>query len=229
MKILCIADIHGDTDSIVYARNYLVDNDLDYVVLMGDYSVGFKDPKQNLADVEYALDLLRDDAKIFAMPGNCDQPGALDIIEKHGMSIHDKVMEFDGVSFIGLGGSNPTPFDTPTEFSEEEIYEKLSKLFVEAKGDKIILLTHFPPKDTKCDRIPSGTHVGSESLRKIITEKKPSACVCSHIHESGGEEDFIEGAKIINVGMISHGNAVLIETDPLSVEHIKLDQSSVTP
>ncbi|MFH1788203.1 MAG: metallophosphoesterase, partial [Candidatus Altiarchaeota archaeon] len=134
--------------------------------------------------------------------------------------IHDQVVELGGVSFIGLGGSNPTPFGTPTEFSEEEIYAKLSKLFSEAKNEKIILLTHFPPKDTKCDRIPSGAHVGSESLWKIIAEKKPSACVCSHIHESGGEEDGIESTKIINLGMLSHGHAVIIETDPLSVEHV---------
>lgn len=222
MKILCVADIHGDDDSIVYARNYVIENGIDCVFLMGDYSVGFKDPAQNLIDIEYALDFLRDDAILYAIPGNCDQKKAIEVIEGHEMSLHDKVVELDGVSFIGLGGSNPTPFETPIEYSEEEIYSKLDALFRQAKTGKIVLVTHFPPKDTKCDRIPSGAHVGSSSLRKIIEEKKPAACVCSHIHESAGGQDFIEGVKIVNVGMLSHGNAVLVESEPLSVKHLKL-------
>jgi Icc-related predicted phosphoesterase len=195
---------------------------VEYILLLGDYSVGFKDPKQNLIDIEFTLDLLRDDAKIYALPGNCDQLGVIDIIKKHGMSLHEKVAELGGVSLIGLGGSNVTPFGTPTEYTEAEIYDKLSKLFDKAKSSNTVLITHFPPKDTKCDVIPSGAHVGSESLRKIIEEKKPYACVCSHIHESAGAEDTIGKTRIVNVGMLSHGNAVLIETTPLLTEHIKL-------
>lgn len=230
MNILCLADIHGDNDALVRARNYVVNIEregsdsvsIDYIFLMGDYSVGFKDPKQNLMDVEYALDFLKDDALIYAIPGNCDQPGALDIIENHGENLHERVVELDGVSFIGLGGSNPTPFGTPTELSEEDIYAKLSALFEQAHTEKIVLITHFPPIDTKCDRIPSGDHVGSASLRKIIEENRPQACVCSHIHESGGEQDFIGDAKIMNVGMLSHGNVVMVGTDPFSLTHSKI-------
>ena len=219
MKILCIADIHGDDDGIVFARNYAIDNNVDYIFLMGDYSVGFKDPKQNLADAEYALDLLCDDAKLYALPGNCDQPGVVDIIRKHGISLHEQVAEIDGVSFIGLGGSNPTPSGTPTEYPEEEIYKKLTQLLTKAKSDKKVLITHFPPHNTKCDRVPSGAHVGSVSLRRIIEEKQPFACICSHIHESAGAEDTIGTTKIVNVGMLSHKNAVVIETKPLAIEH----------
>ncbi len=230
MNILCIADIHGDQDGLVLARNFVVQRDIttsdvediDYIILMGDYSVGFKDPKQNLIDTKYALEFLKDDAKLLTMPGNCDQPEIVDIMKKHDMNFHEKVVELDGTSFIGLGGSNPTPFETPMELSEEEISEKLTKLFEQAKTEKIVLVTHFPPKDTKCDRVPSGAHVGSTSLRKIIEDKRPSACICSHIHESAGEEDFIGETKIVNVGMLSHGNGVVIKTNPFEVEHVKI-------
>jgi Icc-related predicted phosphoesterase len=225
MKILCIADIHGYTDGVISTRNYAVENDVDYIFLMGDYSVGFKDPKQNLTDIEYVLDFLKDDAGLYALPGNCDQLGVISIIEKHGESLHEKTVELDGISFIGFGGSNSTPFATPTEHTEEEIYDKLSKLYMKAKSKTVILVTHFPPKDTKCDRIPSGAHVGSTSLRRFIEEKKPHACVCSHIHESGGQEDQIGQTKIINVGMLSHGNAVVIQTKPLSIEHVIISQT----
>jgi len=219
MKILCVSDVHGYLDGVVNVRNYLVHNHIHAVFLMGDYSVGFKDVDQNKVDITYAIEVLRDNAKVYALPGNCDHREVLSVLDEHGMDFHGSVVDLDGVSFMGLGGSNPTPFGTPFELSEEEIYEKLSKLFSEAGSERKVLITHFPPKDTRCDVIPSGAHVGSESLRKIIEEKQPSYCICSHVHESAGRDDRIGDSVVVNVGLLSHGNVVEIDTEGLVVKH----------
>lgn len=222
MKALCIADIHGYQEGVILTRDYVVDNDIDYVFVLGDYSVGFKDPRQNLIDAEYTLGVLKRDAKVYALPGNCDQIRVVDIFKKHGSNFHERVVEIGGFSFIGLGGSNPTPFNTPFELNEDEIYNKLNDLIGKSRG-RVVLITHFPPKDTKCDAIPDGVHVGSTSLRKIIEEKKPEIVLCSHIHESGGIEDTLGNTKIINVGLLSSGRAVLVEADgDISVKPINM-------
>lgn len=223
MKILCVSDIHGDQDSIVAVRNYLVDNDIGHVFLLGDYSVGFKDPNENRIDLEYALELLKGDARVYALPGNCDQRDVTGILDGHNASLHDSLVELGGVTFVGLGGSNPTPFETPFELTEDEIYGRLSALMEKAGTGNVFLITHFPPKDTNCDRIPSGVHVGSSSLRQVIEEKQPMANVCSHIHESAGKADKIGETQIVNVGMLSHGNAVLIDTQELGVKHLLIN------
>jgi Icc-related predicted phosphoesterase len=65
--------------------------------------------------------------------------------------------------------------------------------------------------------------VGSASLRKIIEEKKPALCVCSHIHEGAGKTDTIGNTKILNVGPLSHGNIAVIDTKDLSASHDVLE------
>ncbi|MBM3308796.1 MAG: metallophosphoesterase [Candidatus Altiarchaeales archaeon] len=219
MKILCVSDIHGSLDSLIDVRNYLVKNGVHTVFLMGDYSVGFKDLRQNRVDAEYALDSLKNNATLYALPGNCDDPNLVDLFEKRGANLHEKVVVLDGVSFAGLGGCNTSPFGTPCEYTEEQIYEKLDRLFGGVKTEKTVLVVHFPPKDTNCDVIPNGMHVGSVSLRKIIEEKQPDLCICSHIHECGGREDTIGKTRILNVGPLTHGNIAVIDTRDLSVVH----------
>jgi len=215
MKILFISDIHGYLDGIIQARNYLIHKQIHAVFLLGDYSVGFKSQSQNKIDADYAIETLKGNAKVFALPGNCDHPQVLELFEKHGVNFHERVIELGGIKFIGMGGSNPTPFNTPSELNEDEIHDRLFKLIEDAGEGKIALITHFPPKDTKCDRIPSGDHVGSTALRKIIEEQKPAYNIVGHIHESGGQKDKIGETIVINVGRLSHGNALMLDTETM--------------
>jgi Icc-related predicted phosphoesterase len=220
MKALCVADIHGDREAVDRLASSLVGQELDYIFLLGDYSRGFKDRDENRRDVIYVLESLQR-FRVKAIPGNCDQKEILEILKNKDANLHETVLELDDAAIIGLGGSNPTPFNTPFELTEEEIHEKLKQMIESVKDKKthLILLTHFPPKDTKCDEIPGGTHVGSESLKKIIEEYSPNLVVCSHIHESGGREDKVGETKIINVGRISDGRAfVLTVTDTVNME-----------
>lgn len=209
LRIICVADIHGDRNSVLKLGDFMKLKRVDYVFLMGDYSKGFRDPDENMGDLNYVLDEVR--VKVKALPGNCDQPQALEVLRKRNVNLHDTISKLEGVSFVGLGGSNLTPFKTPFEFTEEELYRKLKKLTDAAKGEKLVLVIHFPPKNTKCDELTNHAHVGSRSLRKIIEEVQPELVVCSHIHEAGGSEDLIGKTRVINVGRLPDGNAVIIE------------------
>ncbi len=58
----------------------------------------------------------------------------------------------------GLGYSSPTPFNTPGEYSEEEMAARLAK-FADLKP--LVLICHAPPLNTALDRVNEGLHAGS--------------------------------------------------------------------
>ena len=113
-----------------------------------------------------------------------------------------------------MGGSNPTPFNTPTEFSESEIEGFLLESFEKVKNAKFkILVPHMPPKDTKLDMIAAGAHVGSQSVRDFILKYKPDIVLSGHIHEARGTEK-IENTTICNAGMFCKGGYIIITKQP---------------
>jgi Icc-related predicted phosphoesterase len=62
--------------------------------------------------------------------------------------MHGKLEQIGKIRFIGLGGSNFTPFNTPFELSEEEIERVLKGMFYSAKstedhGPIVLLLMHL--------------------------------------------------------------------------------------
>jgi len=219
VKAICIADAHGDVKAVTRLRNTIETEDLDYVFILGDFSKGFKDPEENRVDIGRILDVFSD-FSVKAIPGNCDQRNSTDIFDKRGVNLHNTVLRLPEASIIGFGGSNTTPFNTPFEYNEDDIRKSLDSLYAQAeKGSKVIVMTHAPPKDTNCDKIQSGLHVGSTGLRGFIEERKPALVLCSHIHESGGHEDHIGPTRILNVGRVSEGRAYMLEvTDAVSLE-----------
>ncbi|MEE0489038.1 metallophosphoesterase family protein [Methanosphaera stadtmanae] len=211
MKILVLTDIHGSPDKIF---NYLDNNSVDSIIITGDIT--------DFGPEDYFVEILNkfsNYANVYALQGNCDPANSPDLLDKSNITnIHDNVSNIDEMIILGFGGSNPTPFDTPNEFSEEILYEKLSKFNNQLSSDSFtILVTHAPPYDTNADKIESGVHVGSKSIRKIIEETQPTLNLCGHVHESIGQ-DIIGKTTIINPGDAGNGHACLIE---LSKEDIK--------
>ena len=96
-----------------------------------------------------------------------------------------------------LGYSNPTPFNTPGEYSEQELAERLSK-FQELKLR--VLICHCPPKSTKLDRAGEGQHFGSQAVREFIEKNQPEYFYCGHIHEAAGASEQLGRTKGLNVG-----------------------------
>ncbi len=145
---------------------------------------------------------------ILAVPGNCDPKEMPQLLKAEGVSLHEGKKKLDGVTFIGVGGSNPTPFGTPLEFSEAEIKTALERLLNDVKGP-VILVSHAPPKGHQ-DTIPGGVHVGSEAVAQMAPKFR--AIVCGHIHEDRGISKLGD-TVVVNPGMASLGNAAILDVD----------------
>ena len=226
MKMLCIADMHGDLPSAKKALSYATENRLDTILILGDFPGHglFRNIDASMRTAEKILDVFSG-KKVLAIPGNCDPPTVTSLFEKRGANLHEKVVEINGVRMAGFGGSNVTPFGTPFEMQENEIYSRMKRLTerLSNAGDRLILAVHCPPKDTECDKTVVGAHAGSSSIRKIIEELQPALVVCSHIHEAGGSTDLIGKSRIANIGRLSNGNIGVLEAgDGISVKLVNL-------
>lgn len=211
MKILIITDIHSAPDKIF---SYLDENPVDQIIITGDVT--------EFGPEDYFIETLNkfsEYAQVHALQGNCDPKNANELLDKSNIiNIHDNTSNIGDIQVVGFGGSNPTPFDTPNEFSDEILYNELSKYKDVLGSDSYtILVTHAPPLNTNADKIDSGAHVGSEGIRKIIEETQPTLNVCGHVHESIGQ-DKIGDTVVVNPGDAANGHACLLE---LTDEDIK--------
>ena len=130
---------------------------------------------------------------------------------------------------MGVGGSNKTPFNTPAEFSEEQIRSFLLKVHEQALQyltlaepiEKIkiplILVSHTPPLQTTTDRLRNGKHVGSTAVREYIEEYQPNLCIAGHIHDARGK-DKIGSTPIYNPGMFRAGGWLEIQVNKSEVK-----------
>ena len=118
----------------------------------------------------------------------------------------------NGIGIFGCGGSNITPFGTPTELTEDEIYATLCAGYEAVRDVRpLLMICHTPPFDTKCDRILSGKPVGSTAARRFIEEVKPDVCISGHIHESAAV-DWIGTTQIFNAGPFKGGGYIVVRT-----------------
>lgn len=212
MKILVMGDVHGQCHKIF---DYLQKNKVDLIILTGD--ITHFGPSKLCEEILNEICLFN--TPTLVIPGNCDPTGVYKEIENsNAINIHNKTIIIKNIGICGFGGSNPTPFDTPLEFEEVQIYHEIEKLMKQIENQEIrILVTHAPPYNTKTDMIPSGDHVGSKSIRKIIEEFQPSLNLCGHIHEAISI-DKIGDTIIVNPGESSQGFASIIDINEYSAE-----------
>ena len=183
MKILAISDPHGDYSKIRKMMEKA--GDFDLVVIVGDITHFGPDEK-----VEELMELF--DKPVLAIPGNCDQRSILKTLDaSKATNLHGKIEQIGNISFIGLGGSNPTPFNTPFELSEEEIEKALEGMVCSAENTgecgTIVLLTHI--HEAK----------GLEKVGKTVVlnpgEASKGSCALVHLDEPEGkpiEVEFVE-------------------------------------
>ncbi len=157
MKVLLFSDIHGD----VRALERLLRQSADVYIAAGDLSTFGRD----LDNCAAALGPLGE--RLWLLPGNHethDQTRAL--CERYGfIDFHRQIRALGGTHWAGLGYSNPTPFNTPGEYTEEEIAEALAA-FEDLRP--LNLVVHFPPHGTTLDQagpFSRGEHAGSRVLR----------------------------------------------------------------
>lgn len=216
MKIIAVSDIHGKYMKII---DYLKKNSVDLIILTGDIT----DFGPSKLGEEIINEISSFNIPVLAIPGNCDPTNLYGNIENsNAINIHAKGVTIKNIGICGFGGSNPTPFNTPLEFDEIEIYDQAHKAMEGIKDHKITLLvTHAPPLNTKTDILPSGVHVGSESIRRVIEEFQPTVNVCGHIHESMAMDE-IGKTKVINPGMLQAGYICMINIDDSDEDNIKV-------
>lgn len=222
MRIVAIGDIHMATDAIGQIDNI---GSADLVIINGDLTnFGTShDAKQILDTVMTA------NPSVLAQFGNLDKPEVNDYLEGIGINLHNQARLIGNrVCLLGIGGSNRTPFSTPSEFSETELaafiddaYEQAREFIdlsepIEKIRIPVILVSHTPPFGTTVDRLRSGTHVGSSAIRAFIEERQPDLCICGHIHEAAGT-DRIGKTPIYNPGMLSEGGWVEIIVEKSTV------------
>ena len=200
LKILAATDFHGIPDAENNLSKFL-ERGYDCLVLMGDFTnFGPANLAESVLDRAKAANV-----PTFVIPGNCDPKQILQVFEKYGVNLHRKREKLDDVTFVGLGGSNLTPFSTPFELTETEIREELVALAPALKGNWV-LVTHAPPHGTKIDQAAEGSHVGSKSIRQFIEQEQPLVALSGHVHEARNMDELGQ-TLLINPGPICKGYA----------------------
>jgi hypothetical protein len=209
MRVICVSDVHGKLEGIKRLKE--VEGDL--VVISGDIT--------NFGHKERAEEILSEFLKInkvLAVQGNCDYMDVNEALEEADVNLHSQGRIIRGIGFFGVGGSSSTPFNTPQEYSEEEIWNFLEKGYTMITDANIkVLVSHSPPIDTKVDLTPGGVHAGSRKVREFVERYQPQLVVCGHIHEARGE-DQIGDATIVNPGPLSGGFVVVDIGEEIRVE-----------
>lgn len=193
MKILIFSDTHGDTRSL----ERIVAQPADVYIAAGDLSTFGR----GLERCGAALAGLRE--RLWVLPGNHEtHDETRTFCRQHGfVDFHRQVRSLGATHWAGLGYSNITPFDTPGEYSEDEIARALS----EFEGiQPLYLVVHFPPHGTPLDEFAPGKHAGSPTLRAWVERVQPVYLFCGHIHEGARRRDRIGATECINVGKLGY-------------------------
>jgi Icc-related predicted phosphoesterase len=155
--------------------------------------------------VELADERLADSgARAYVIPGN-DDPWSIDEVLAAGTSVVacDETVELVGPhEMVSFGYANRTPWHTPRELDEDEIYTRLKRLTDQLEEPRrAIFNIHVPPRDSSLDTAfevdedlhyvlkggrPHEVATGSSAVRQVIEEVQPLLSLHGHIHESKG-------------------------------------------
>jgi uncharacterized protein len=223
MRIVAFGDIHMSSG----AMHTIPEIDrADLIVLNGDLTnYGTRREAKKILNEILSVNL-----SVFALIGNLDNYEINGYLDELDLNLHGQARLFRGkVCFIGIGGSNITPFGTPTEFSEVELASIGEQAYSQGLEFKtlaealdhsripVILVTHAPPHGTRLDRLRNGRHVGSRAIRACIEKHQPDLCITGHIHEGKGI-DTIGRTTVINPGMFRQGGWIDIRINKSHID-----------
>jgi len=207
MRIIASADIHGIHEVYGWLVDKVAVESPDAVVLAGDL-FGWGGDGSTVEEGQ-ATDRLRVlehmsgiRCPIFYVMGNddwieLDAPGPLH------QSIHGKRVDLGDFSFVGYQFSLPFMggvFEKP----ENEIEEDLAQLEAEVDS-RTVFVTHGPAHGA-LDRVYSGEHVGSTSLRDFLDRNAPRVHIHGHIHR-----EFGRAGRHFNVASAGRKRAMLVD------------------
>ena len=108
------------------------------------------------------------------------------------INIDRRAVRIGDYVFLGYGGGGFKMKDAGFRKIAREWYGKY-------KDDKVVLVTHGPPVNTKLDLLGK-RHVGNIDYRRFVERIKPRLMICGHLHETVGEMDKIGKTKVIHPG-----------------------------
>lgn len=147
--------------------------------------------------------LARSGVRCYIMGGNDDPPEVLSAL-RNGRVVLDpdeRVVQLDDHSqMISLGWSNPTPWHTPRECSEDELGRRIDALMAGVqRPEAAVMNLHVPPYASGLDDAPEldaslrvqtslgqtrFKPVGSTAVRAAIERYQPLLGLHGHVHEA---------------------------------------------
>ena len=149
------------------------------------------------------------------------------------------VTELGEFELASLGWSNPTPWDTNRECSEDELADKLAFLAEAHDPSRTIFNFHVPPYDCGLDVVPRLDEtlqiqlvggqpdlvpVGSTAVAEAISDYQPLLSLHGHIHQGRGTTK-IGRTVVVNPGSEYDDASLLgalIEVKPNKVKRLQL-------
>ena len=187
MKFLVFSDVHEDFDQIKILSDRAKEDDIDFVLVPGDFTSFERELKQ-------VLKVFNEIGKpVYLLPGNHEESEAYKETVKKYKNLTDfdrSTFEKEDFIFLGYGGGGFSQTDA-------EFRTLARKWYGEHKNKKIIFVTHGPAYNTKLDVVHE-THVGHKDYRAFIERIKPMLAICGHIHETAGMTDKIGDTHLIN-------------------------------
>lgn len=146
--------------------------------------------------------LAHSEVKMYVIAGNDDEFYVDDALRKNGFAVFndEAAVDIGPCLMIGSSYANPTPWLSPRELPEEDLYLKLRGLASRLDQAKPAIFNfHVPPFQSGLDNAPEVkadlsyqlvggqphmVPVGSTAVRRVIEEMQPVLGLHGHIHES---------------------------------------------
>lgn len=193
MRLLIFSDIHNDWKAL----ERLLAIEADYYIAAGDQVTWSK----GIDTCGKILEMRGD--KVYVLPGNHESAEQVaGMCARYGLhDFHERHFEVGRWHVAGLGYSSPTPFNTPGEYNEAQIAERLERF---AELSPLVLVCHAPPYGSVLDQIRPGLHAGSRAVGEFLAVRQPAYFFCGHIHEAEGMVAQMGATRAQNVGKAGH-------------------------
>ncbi len=190
MRLLAVADTHGDSSLMKQLAERAVRENVDLVLLCGDITL-FDDVRKDTIKP-----FITAGKRVLILPGNHEQPLTVDVLSGvySVRNLHDSYAVYDNIAFIGNSSVNVGPHGV---LSDTEVFASFKKNVEKSRGLKQVFVTHVHPSGTRADAMT--LLQGSRALRKAIEEFQPSIVIHGHAHEAQGLEESIGLTRIVNV------------------------------
>jgi Icc-related predicted phosphoesterase len=201
MRVLAIADLHGDLAS---ARAVVEQSEPDLLLCCGDWG----DPEAVSAD---DLAWFSATLPVLSTFGNHDPFELLrGLKNRDGSAVllgQGVVRKVGTLRIAAIGGIWAKSHRLPHYVTDEDVAEAAAR--AAADGPVDILLTHGCPVGL-ADMTPSGRHGGQRCFLDAFHTIAPRVHLCGHLHVAQ-ERALKDGRKVINVGATPEGSFALID------------------